>query len=151
QPRVRGDGHARLGSLVQPSPTAGADREHPASGSRSGLLSATGRAARSGVTQTKQPPGKPGRFRALTTSSPWELKSNVSSWSDSSRFVAAFADLRRSVCDPAGSSFAMRRCANQLLQLPDRATPDAEPVRYAAVGIAVSLWHAGEDRAFLSG
>src|SRR5690606_18476470 len=51
-----------LGELTQPQATAGANRAHPASRSRSGLLSATTRSGQGGLTQTKRPPRKPGRF-----------------------------------------------------------------------------------------
>ena len=62
QPQASGTGHAGLGALVQPQAIAGADRVHPASGSRSGLLSAASRSGQGGLTQTKRPPRKQGRF-----------------------------------------------------------------------------------------
>ena len=65
QPRAGGTGHAGLGALVQPQAIAGADRACPASGSRSGLLSATHRSGQGGLTQTKRPPRKSGRFSVL--------------------------------------------------------------------------------------
>ncbi|HXF07365.1 MAG TPA: hypothetical protein VNK45_02395, partial [Candidatus Acidoferrales bacterium] len=49
----------------QPQAVAGVDRECPASGSRSSLLSTTSRSSQSGLTQTKQPPRNSGRFKTF--------------------------------------------------------------------------------------
>src|SRR5947209_15696654 len=62
--RVR---HARMGRLVQPPQATGAHRKHPASRGRRPLLRYARTASHGSVTQTKQPPGNPGRFMAL----PW--------------------------------------------------------------------------------
>ena len=60
---VRRTGDARMGRLVQqPSPVR-TDRQYPAGRSRSSLLSSNCRVRHGGVTQAKQSPGNPGRFR----------------------------------------------------------------------------------------
>ena len=59
--RVRDAG---MGGLVKQSPAALAHRQHPAGRSRGTLLCHDRATRRGGVTQTKQPPANPGRFRA---------------------------------------------------------------------------------------
>ena len=59
--RVRDAG---VGGLVQQSPAAGDHRQHPASRSRGTLLCHDRATRHGGVTQTKQPPANPGRFRS---------------------------------------------------------------------------------------
>jgi len=55
------------GRLVQQPPDHGAHRQHAAGRSRGTLLRRAKRAAQGSVTQTKQPPGKPGRFTPSST------------------------------------------------------------------------------------
>jgi transposase InsO family protein len=57
--RVRDAG---MGRLVQQSPAALAHRQHPTRRSRSRLLCVAGGNSSRSLTQTKQPPGLPGRF-----------------------------------------------------------------------------------------
>src|SRR5258708_24799044 len=54
--------HARMGRLVQPSPAAGAHRQHSPGRSRRPLLRYARTASHGSVTQTKQPPTNPGRL-----------------------------------------------------------------------------------------
>src|SRR3546814_3047521 len=73
--RVR---HPRMGVLVQQQAPAGADREHPSGRSRGALLCAIQWARHGGVTYTKQPPAKPGRFMRSEEHTS-ELQSQMSS------------------------------------------------------------------------
>ncbi len=59
--RVR---NAGMGRLVQQSPAAGAQRQHPAGRSRGMLLRHARRVGHGGVTQTKRPPANPARFNS---------------------------------------------------------------------------------------
>ena len=52
--------------LVQQSPAAGAHRQHPARRSRGTLLRRAARASHGSVTQTKQLPANPWRFKDMT-------------------------------------------------------------------------------------
>jgi putative transposase len=58
-------GDAGVGVVVQPSPASGADRQYPASGVRSQLLSVTRRVSHLGLTHSTEPPRNPGRLRPL--------------------------------------------------------------------------------------
>jgi len=55
----------RMGRLVQPSPAAGAHRQHSPGRSGRPLLRYARPSTHGSVTQTKQPPGNPGRFSLL--------------------------------------------------------------------------------------
>ena len=54
--------HARIGRPVQPSPAAGADRQHPACRSRRSILCCCGQHRYGSVTHTQSPPADPARF-----------------------------------------------------------------------------------------
>src|SRR5690606_33929075 len=66
----------RMGRLVQQPPAARADRQRPASGSRSRLLRRPGGAGIHRMTQTKRPPRKPGQFTSRESTSQ-ELSPNL--------------------------------------------------------------------------
>lgn len=80
--RVR---HADLRRLVQPSPAAGAYRQHPAGRGRVTLLRHAGRASHRSRAQTKRPPANPGRFRPRSATSSVTMSRMVNSGSSAIR------------------------------------------------------------------
>jgi hypothetical protein len=90
-----------MGRLVQQSPAAGAHRQHPAGRGRGALLRHAGPTSYGGVTQTKQPPGNPGRFNRKGEAKRALILSQTLSMEHSSR-IALDGDPPATNCDARG-------------------------------------------------